>query len=202
MRKLVFVCLLSTIAACGGDNRSPTAPSTPSTPPVSTTVSLSGTVSSTNGGPIGGASVQIFDGANAGRSTSTNSGGNFRFDGLQRANGNLVATAPGFGEDRKGLFIDGTSTVSFSLPPAPLFTLSGSGNTVFDLPRPIPRLRIQGRWNGQGNSNFIVLINGRLIVNEILRGTITYEGIHLTNGGTVVQIQDSNFISWTFTEVR
>jgi hypothetical protein len=47
-----------------------------------------------------------------------------------------------------------------------------------------------------------VRIGGRLVVNEILRETIAYEGVHLTNGGGTVEIMSSNNISWTFTEER
>jgi hypothetical protein len=83
----------------------------------------------------------------------------------------------------------------------PPFTVSGRGNTVFDLPHTVSRVRIQGVWNRRGTSNFIVLIAGRLVVNEILRSSITYDGIHLTTGG-IVEIVSSSNISWTFTEVR
>ncbi|MEO8679969.1 MAG: hypothetical protein ABI665_13035 [Vicinamibacterales bacterium] len=83
----------------------------------------------------------------------------------------------------------------------PPWTRSGTGNTVFDMPRTFSRVRIQGVWGRRDNSNFIVFIGGRLTVNEILRTSITYDGIHLTSGG-VVEIVSSGAISWTFTEVR
>lgn len=83
------------------------------------------------------------------------------------------------------------------------FSRSGVGNTVFDLPAGITRLRIQGTWLRRDTSNFIVLIGGRLVVNEILRTSITYDGTHLVPAGNgVVQIESSGAISWTFTEVR
>jgi hypothetical protein len=63
-------------------------------------------------------------------------------------------------------------------------------------------VQIYGEWTTAGTSNFIVRIGGRLVVNEILRETRFYTGIHLTNGGGVVEITNSNFIRWTFTEVR
>lgn len=79
--------------------------------------------------------------------------------------------------------------------------MSGRGNSVFDMPG-IQRVRIQGTWNRTQTSNFIVRIGGRLIVNEILRDSITYDGTHLANGGGVTDIVDSAAISWTITEVR
>ncbi len=86
-------------------------------------------------------------------------------------------------------------------PPCQLWTRSGQGNTVFDMPTYIRRVHIRGVWNGRDTSNFIVRIAGRVVVNEILRSSITYEGVHLTTGG-VVEIVSSNSIAWTFTEVR
>jgi hypothetical protein len=85
-------------------------------------------------------------------------------------------------------------------PPRPLFTRSGSGNTVFDMPPGVTRLLIRGRWNGSGTSNFIVSVGGRTAVNEILRQTITYEGIHAVSG-TTVEITQSSAITWSFEEI-
>jgi hypothetical protein len=90
-------------------------------------------------------------------------------------------------------------------PPAPaeMWSRSGSGNTVFDLPASVSRLRIQGTWNQRDTSNFVVQISGRLVVNEILRTTITYDGIHLVPAGNrVVEITNSSAISWTLTQVQ
>jgi hypothetical protein len=86
---------------------------------------------------------------------------------------------------------------------APLFTRSGTGNTVFDMPTTVSRIHIVGTYNGN-SSNFIVRIGGRLVVNELL-GTgwsqTRYDGVHLTSGG-VVEITNSSGVAWTFEEVR
>lgn len=85
----------------------------------------------------------------------------------------------------------------------PPYSRTGVGNTVFDLPGNFTRVRIQGTWSRRDTSNFIVNISGRLVVNEILRTSITYDGIHLVPAGNrVVVIESSAQISWTFTEVR
>jgi hypothetical protein len=84
---------------------------------------------------------------------------------------------------------------------AEIWTRAGQGNTVFDMPVWVRRVRIQGTWNRTGNSNFIVRVGGSLVLNEILRDSITYDGIHLVSGG-VVEIVSSNNIAWAFTEVR
>lgn len=84
------------------------------------------------------------------------------------------------------------------------FTRSGSGNTVFDMPTDVARVRIIGTFNGN-SSNFVVRIGGRLVVNELVGtfwGQPRYEGIHLTNGGGVVEITNSSGVAWSFEEVR
>lgn len=101
----------------------------------------------------------------------------------------------------------GTNTIGFSgtgtLDGLPLFSRSGTGNTVFDMPTYVSRVRIKGVWNGTGTSNFIVRVGGSLEVNEILRDmpNRTYEGTHIVSGG-VTEITNSSTVAWTFTEVR
>lgn len=88
--------------------------------------------------------------------------------------------------------------------PAQLFTRTGTGNTVFDMPTYVARVRITATYTGSG-SNFIVKIGGNLIVNELLGtsfGPLTYAGTHLTGGGGVTEITNSTGVAWTFTEVR
>lgn len=86
------------------------------------------------------------------------------------------------------------------------FRRSGTGNTVFDMPTGVTRLHITGTLPG-GCSNFVVWVGGRLVVNEII-GTCSvasgrsYEGTHLTNGGTVVEVTNSTGVSWLIEEVR
>ena len=91
-------------------------------------------------------------------------------------------------------------------PHPALWSHSGSGNSVFDIPLHITRVHIRGTWSGTGTSNFIVRIGGRGVVNAILRElpNRTYEGTHLISaGGGVAEISSSaNISSWTFTEVR
>lgn len=85
------------------------------------------------------------------------------------------------------------------------FTRSGVGNTVFDMPTDISRVRITGSYGGSCE-NFIMRVGGRLAVNEIL-GTCSiasgrnYEGTHLVSGG-VVEVTSSNGVSWSITELR
>jgi hypothetical protein len=87
--------------------------------------------------------------------------------------------------------------------PRPTFTKAGVGDSVFDMPTDVARVRIIGIYNGF-SSNFIVRIGGRLIVNELI-GTgwpsTRYDGTLLTGGGGVVQISNSSGVSWSFEEI-
>jgi hypothetical protein len=82
-------------------------------------VSLAGTVVSGSGSGIAGATVTILDGSNAGKSATTNGAGAYRLDGLQASNGNVSARATGYQDSVRGLYIDGTATLNFTLQPVP-----------------------------------------------------------------------------------
>jgi len=100
----------------------------------------------------------------------------------------------------------GINTIAFSgtgsLDGIPIFTRSGKGDNVFNLPAHVTRLRITGHFVDTGsNSNFIVHQNGGGLVNEILRNS-DYDGTHVVIGGALIEIVSSGSIQWTFTEVR
>ena len=101
----------------------------PAPPPAPITVNLTGNVRSVSGLRLGGATVTVLDGANSGRTATADGNGAYRIADMQIANGNLVARAGGFFEDRRGIFVDGTSTLDFVL-----------------------RANFSGRWPGQVRS--------------------------------------------------
>lgn len=76
-RLLVLVGLFA--ASCSGNSTAPSNTPPVTAPPVVTTFTLSGTVTSSTGAAISGATVRIIDGANAGRSTTTSSTGAYSF---------------------------------------------------------------------------------------------------------------------------
>ena len=83
-----------------------------------------------------------------------------------------------------------------------IWSKSGVGDSVFDMPTYVSRVRVIGTYTGY-SSNFIVDVAGRLFVNELLGtgwGTTTYDGTLLTSGG-VVEITHSSGVSWSFTQV-
>lgn len=199
--RLALVAALGLLSACGGTSATSPTPTPTPTPVTPTTFTLTGQVTSTSGAALSGATVRIVDGANAGRSTTTSAGA-YSLPGLSLSGFTLTASAANYVASSQGVTLTSNQSVNFQLAPTPLFTVSGTGNTVFDMPASVARVRIQGRWLNRDTSNFVVRIGGRLIVNEILRTVLTYDAIHLTGGGGVTEIVSSGAIAWTFTEVR
>jgi hypothetical protein len=201
MRRLCCIALAVGLSACGGKG-SPAAPSTP-TPTTPTTFTLSGHVTSTAGAAIASATVRIVDSANAGRSTTTDSGGSYSLTGLQVAGFTVNATATNYQPLGHSVVLTSNQTVDFVLTPTPPFTRSGIGDTVFDMPTTVSRIAITGSYSGF-STNFIVRIAGSHVVNELLGtawGPTTFSGTYVTHGG-VVEILSSSGVAWSFTEVR
>lgn len=101
-----------------------------------------------------------------------------------------------------------TATVrgSKSLTVRNVWSRSGTGANVFDMPTYVSRVKIVGDYRGSDpyiGDNFIVWVGDDLLVNVILGtywGSTHYEGTHLTTGG-VVQVKYSNGVVWSLTEV-
>ena len=88
--------------------------------------------------------------------------------------------------------------------PNPIYSRSGSGDNVFDIPSYVTRIRIQGTYQSC-SSNFIVRVAGRLIVNELLGSCWTsrsFDGTYALTAGGTTEITNSSGVSWTFTEIR
>jgi hypothetical protein len=71
--------------------------------------------------------VTFVDSPNLGRSATTNSNGEYRFENVTSGNANLSAVASGFIERRGGVFVNGTNTLNFTLEPAGPQTAFGPG---------------------------------------------------------------------------
>jgi hypothetical protein len=202
---LAAVAILSTIG-CGGD--SPTAPTPPPpTPPAPVTFTLTGTVTSTTGLAINGATVRIADSANAGRSTTTAGGGTYSLASLTASGFTVNVTAPNYIGTSDGVTLTSNQTVNFRLAPTPLFTAAGIGDTVFDMPTSVARVRITATPT-TSCQNFVVRIGGRTSIINVILGTCSVadarslDSTYLTGGGGVVEIRISTGVRWTFTEVR
>lgn len=200
MRRLSILVVLLFVGACSGKD-SPTGPGA-ITPPA-TTFALTGNV--TGGGTaLAGATITIMDSVNGGRATTTDGAGNYSFSNVTTSAFTLQASASGYPSQSKGVNFTTNTSVSFALvKPNPIFVKGGVGDTVFDMPTYVRRIRIQGTYTGY-SSNFIVHIAGSHIVNELIGtgwGPTTFDGTYVTTGG-VVEILSSSGVSWAFTEVR
>lgn len=99
-----------------------------------------------------------------------------------------------------------TTTPTTTQPPRALWSNTGTGDMVFNMPSDVARVRVTGTYTGF-SSNFVVWINKprTLLVNELLGtgwGKTVYDGTLLTEGGGVVSIESSSGVAWTFAEVR
>ena len=202
-RALPLVLLVSLIACGGGSDGGGGNPAGP-TPPAATTFTLSGRITNAaTGGGVGGATVMILDGPASSRSATADGNGNYTLANIPQSGFTARARAPYYTERSEGVSLTADRTQNFALQPIPLFGRSGSGDTVFDMPTHVRRIRIQGRYT-RNSSNFVVYIAGRLVVNELL-GTgwdaTTFDGTYTTQGG-VTEIKLSSGVQWTFTEVR
>jgi hypothetical protein len=194
-RVLILVLVLGAFVACGG-NSLPASP----TP---TTHMLSGTVTdSATGAGIAGATVTVQDGPNANRFASTDGSGRYTLPDLQQGGFTARATARYYNGFSKSVTLAGNLVANYSLAPRPLWTASGVGNSVFDMPTDVQRVHITGHHDGRP-AEFIVQIAGEHIVSAMLgAGWLTdFSRTYVTQGGSV-DIFNSPYVQWTFTEVR
>lgn len=222
MRRLVLLFGLAlAVAGCGGDKKSPAAPSTPTR-----IMRLEGNMDF--GSVEVGASVERIlriynEGTEALNITGMTGPGAGGVVSASWTSGNIAPGASQASTIRftpttaqtltgtvtvSGNQTSGTNTLPFSaigvFPPRPDFARSGVGDTVFDMPVDVARVRIIGTYTGN-SSNFVVRIGGRLIVNELLGRSwnqTTYDGTLLTGGGGTVAITLSSGVSWSIQEIR
>lgn len=112
-------------SACGKE--SAVAP-TPTPPPAPTT--LSGSVTVTGGARVPNATVKIFDGVNAGKSTLTNASGDFLIEGLTPGNANVTANATIYDEVVIGGLLNGPTVMNFVFP-IPACQTQNTGSIAF-----------------------------------------------------------------------
>lgn len=218
MRRLVFLMILVTaFAGCGGSDSggSPASPSSPTTP---TTPTVTVTGVNVTGAGCGGSSCSIttIGGTVQLTAAATKSDGSSQ-DVTSAATWNSTNTAiatvssSGLVTVKKGGSCDVTAVYQGKMggqtinAAVPLWTKTGTGDMVFDMPTYVSRVRITGSYPGY-SSNFIVKVGGQLLVNVIIGSSAyadgrSYDGTLITVGG-VVQITYSTGVSWTFTEVR
>ena len=87
-------------------------------------------------------------------------------------------------------------------PTASLFSKSGVGDQVFDLPARIARYRVQASFAG-ASSNFIVYVAGSLAINSIIGSSqtpVNFDGTYSFAAGARVQVQNASGVNWSFVE--
>jgi len=115
--------LLAAVMACGGGNSTTTSPSPTA---ATTTYSLTGQVAeSATSAPITRAILSIADGPNAGKSTTTDSSGNYSFIGLQQSGFTVNVSASHYVSQSKGVTLTSNQSLSFQLM-RETFTVSGT----------------------------------------------------------------------------
>jgi hypothetical protein len=129
-RHLICSLLLTAIAACGGSSATPASPApTPGPTPTPTRWTLSGTVRDREAQTaIGGARVAIVNGANSGRSATTDAQGSYRLETLDAGTFNLEVSAEGFSTDTRSIALGSDLTVDVGLrkPGAPQPNIVGT----------------------------------------------------------------------------
>lgn len=200
LRTSAIVGALFALSACGS-SMAPTAPSV---------VSLVGTVTAQDGAKLSGATVRVGDGVNAGRSTTTNNNGEYRFDDLAVGNGSVSAVADGYDSLVMSRYIDGAIPLNFTLRTTVPWSQAGTGSAAFDMPKYITAIHVIGMYTGI-TSNFIVHVGNCLIIEDQLgtsaRRTISDGTYPVTpaltpSTGIVKIIVDSPDVSWSLTEDR
>jgi carboxypeptidase family protein len=112
MRALLVLALGCMLAGCGGSS----SPNTP-TPPVNlvNTWNLTGTVSSSTGGGISGATVVVVDGPDLGKQATADSAGRYSFSGLQQAGFSVRASASSYTPATRGVTLTANMVADFQL---------------------------------------------------------------------------------------
>lgn len=203
IRTCAILFPLFVLSSCGGD-KTPLAPSA---------VALAGTVAAQDGTRLAGATVRVVDGANAGKSTTTNNDGVYHLDDLTAGIGNVTAAADSYDSVTTSSHIDGTSPLNFTLRTSALWSTAGTGSAVFDMPSYVTRVHIVG-VNAGVASDFIVRVGACTIVDDRLgMGQVRTlsDGTYLvTEAGNpppppptrLVKIVGSPGLSWSLTEDR
>ena len=101
-------------------------------------VPIGGSVETSTGERIVGATITVLDGVNVGETAVTNANGDYRFAELASGNVNFKATATGYDEDRRGILVNGTDSLNFTLTLTPTLTIAsvivsgGPGTAIQD----------------------------------------------------------------------
>ena len=125
------------------------------------------TVTAQDGARLAGATVRVVDGVNAGKSTTTNNEGEYRFDDLTAGIGNITAAADRYDSVTTSSRVDGTAPLNFTLRTSAPWSTAGIDSAMFDMPSYVTRVHIVGVNTGVA-SDFIVRVGACTIVDDRL----------------------------------
>lgn len=172
------------------------------TGPQITRYTVAGVLTDANTGrPVVGGTVTATNTNTTNARSGTDGNGYYSIPGVATGSTSLRLEAPNYITRSETITVGGDMRHDTRI--TPFFRRTGSGDTVFDLPTSVSRVRIVADYPGN-SSNFVVYIAGRLIVNELIgRGwsSTHFEGTYLTTGGTV-EIRLSSGVSWEFQQVQ
>lgn len=224
LRLLTSLVLCALTLACGKNGTSPTSPSPSMTQTrvigvsgdlafgnvdINSSASRTFTIANSGNAPLTFTGIQAVGGTGATGWAVTPTSGTIAAGGSVTATLRFSPTVAQFygtvltvvGDQTSGnaaININGTGVNN-----APLFVMTGTGDTVFTMPTSVARVRITADYT-RNSSNFIVKIGGRLVVNELIGtgwGTTHFEGTYAVTGGQT-EITNSSGVTWSFTEVR
>jgi len=168
------------LTSCGDNNESTAPPTSPS----ASTYTMSGTVSSASGGVISGATVQVLDGANAGKSATTSSTGSYSITGLTPGGFTVRASASGYSPLSRGVTMTSDSTQNFTLPVVAQATFTMAG---------VVTNKNTGR--GIGSATVRVLDGANAGKSDATDGNGYYSIPALVRAGFTAQASASGFVS-------
>ncbi|HTK28152.1 MAG TPA: carboxypeptidase regulatory-like domain-containing protein [Vicinamibacterales bacterium] len=147
------------------------------------TFTLSGTVTDTSGNAgLGGVSVQIADGSNAGRSTSTSSNGGYSLSGLTSGSFNVQFSKSGYGSVTRGVTLSGDTQLNVGLTStiAGFYgtyniteTVSSQTCSTPVTPGPTGTMALNGRGDG---TDLSIVVTERGVSRTFVGGTINASG--------------------------
>lgn len=228
MRSVLVSAALLALTACSGGSTAPTPTPPPTTPTRIITVTGDLAFGNVN---LGSTADRTFTIGNSGNATLTFTGMNgiggtgtagytiAPLTGSVAPGSTIVVTvhfAPTIAQFYSNVLTIASDRTSggnqinvsgFGINNTPIFTQSGVGDSVFDMPLTVTRVRVQAVPT-TSCQNFIVRISGRASLINVILGTCsvadarTLDSTYLTGGGGVVSITNSTGVQWTFTELR
>jgi len=115
-----MVCAVA--VGCGDGPSTPTAPTPPSNPtptPPAPTYTLSGRVTENPFTAVSGATVAVVDGANAGKTDTTDPAGSYKLSGLTAATFDVKVSASGYETKTVSVTLAADQTVDIELTRSP-----------------------------------------------------------------------------------